>query len=148
METGERLETTCVCTTLRMATRSVNRLYDRAMAEVGLRVTGYTILSRLAGDGPMSVSQLARRLAMERTTVTREVAPLVRSGLVEVIVGSDRRQRLLRLTGEGERKVTEARPAQARLQQLVADEFGGAELNDLLDRLRHLLDSSEALALG
>src|SRR5262249_39812841 len=44
---GEGREPTeCVCTALRMATRSVNRLYDRALAQAGLRVTGYAILSR------------------------------------------------------------------------------------------------------
>jgi hypothetical protein len=65
----------CVCTSLRMATRSVSRLYDRGLSHVGLRVTGYSILSRLAAEGPMPVGNLARRLAMEQTTCTREVAP-------------------------------------------------------------------------
>jgi NIL domain len=51
-----------VCTSLRMATRSVNRLYDRALSPVGLRVTGYSIMSRLAEEGPLSVSELAGRV--------------------------------------------------------------------------------------
>jgi DNA-binding MarR family transcriptional regulator len=144
-DAGQRAQTECVCTALRMATRSVARLYDRALSRAGLRVTGYSILSRLAAEGPLSVSELAGRLAMERTTCTREVAPLVSSGLVEAAAGSDRRRRQLRVTGLGQRKLAEGRPAWARVQRMVAEEFGGADLRDLLTGLDRLLDSSEHL---
>jgi DNA-binding MarR family transcriptional regulator len=145
---GQRAETGCVCTALRMATRSVARLYDRALAPAGLRVTGYSILSRLAAEGPLSVSELAGRLAMERTTCTREVAPLVSSGLVEATAGSDRRRRLLRVTGLGQQRLADGRPAWEQVQRMVADEFGDADLSDLLTRLNRLLDSSERLREG
>ena len=95
---AESARSECVCSSLRMATRSVNRLYDHALSPAGLRVTGYSILSRLAEAGPLSVGELAGRLAMERTTCSREVAPLVAAGLVETTAGSDRRRRVLRLT--------------------------------------------------
>jgi len=145
---GQRAETECVCTALRMATRSVARLYDRALSLVGLRVTGYSILSRLAAEGPLSVSELAGRLAMERTTCTREVAPLISSGLVEATAGSDRRRRQLRVTPLGQGKLAEGRPAWVRVQRIVAEEFGEADLRDLLTRLDRLLDSSERLREG
>ena len=125
--------------------RSVSRLHDRALSHVGLRVTGYSILSRLAAEGPMPVGDLAGRLAMERTTCTREVAPLVRSGLVEAAAGPDRRQRILRLTSLGEQKRADAYPIWERVQQEVAAEFGGAEVQELLIRLRRLTGGSERL---
>lgn len=129
-----------------MAARSVNRLYDRALSQVGLRVTAYSIMSRLAEEGPLSVGELAARLAMERTTCTREVAPLVDAGLVEITVGPDRRRRLLRLTSRGARKRAEAYPAWERVQRMVAEEFGGADVADLLTRLRRLRESSDRLS--
>ena len=139
-------EIPCVCTELRMATRSVKRLYDRALSTAGLRVTGYSILSRLEKQGPLSVSELASLLAMERTTCTREVAPLASAGFVEITQGTDRRRRLLRLTSLGERKLAEGRPAWAQAQRMVAAEFGEADVLDLITRLRALLESSERLA--
>jgi DNA-binding MarR family transcriptional regulator len=129
-----------------MVTRSVNRLYDRALSQVGLRVTGYSIMSRLAEEGPLSISELAGRLAMERTTCTREVAPLVDSGLVEISVGTDRRRRLLRLTKVGAKKRSEAYPLWDRVQRMVVDEFGDADISDLLGRLRRLRESSDRLS--
>ena len=135
-----------MCTSLRMATRSVNRLYDRAMSEAGLRITGYSILSRLAAQGPLSVGELAGLLAMERTTCTREVAPLIRTGLVEAAAGTDRRRRVLRLTSLGEQKRADAHPIWERVQRQVGAEFGGAEVEDLLIQLRRLTGESERLA--
>lgn len=129
-----------------MATRSVNRLYDRALSPAGLRVTGYSILSRLDEEGPQSIGKLAERLGMERTTCTREVAPLVEAGLVEGMTGSDRRRRLMRLTSSGVRKRAEAYPLWERVQRMVADEFGDANVADLLVRLTRLRDSSDRLS--
>jgi DNA-binding MarR family transcriptional regulator len=136
----------CVCSSLRMATRSVNRLYDRALSPAGLRVTGYSILSRLADGGPMPVGELAGRLGMERTTCTREVAPLVDAGLVEIATGPDRRRRLLRLTSLGRERRAEAYPLWERVQRMVGDAFGDAEVADLLARLRRLRESSDRLS--
>jgi DNA-binding MarR family transcriptional regulator len=142
----EPVESSCVCTSLRMATRSVNRLYDHALSEVGMRVTGYSILSRLTEEGPLSISQLAGRLAMERTTCTREVAPLLEAGLVEMTIGSDRRVRILRLTESGARKRAEAYPLWERVQRTLADDFGHTDITALLERLRRLQASSSRLS--
>jgi DNA-binding MarR family transcriptional regulator len=136
----------CVCTSLRMATRSVNRLYDRALSPAGLRVTGYSILSRLAEEGPLSISELAGRLAMDRTTCTREVTPLVRAGLVESTVGADRRRRLLRLTSMGARNRADAYPLWEGVQRMVAEEFGDADVTELLARLGRLRESTDRLS--
>jgi predicted transcriptional regulator len=73
-----------------MTTRAIGRRYDRALAEVGVRQVAYAILGRLDAEGPLSINELASRLALERTTCSREVAPLVRAGLIEVGVGDDR----------------------------------------------------------
>jgi hypothetical protein len=56
----EAVTTSCVCTTLRMTTRAVAPLYDRALAEVGIRQVGYIGLGR----------QLVREL--ERQALARE----------------------------------------------------------------------------
>jgi DNA-binding MarR family transcriptional regulator len=142
------VETTCVCTTLRMASRSTSRLYDRILSSAGLRASSYAILSVLATEEPLRIGELARRLTMDRTTCTREVAPLVSSGLVQITVGSDRRRRLVQLTGLGRRKRSEARSRWERAQQMLGAELGDEDVHDLLARLRRLLASSERLISG
>jgi DNA-binding MarR family transcriptional regulator len=142
----ETATTPCVCTTLRMTARSVTRLYDGALSGTGLRATGYAILARLANDGPMPISRLATRLALERTTCSRELEPLVEAGLVEIQVGEDRRQRVARLSDPGAEALAGARAQWRRAQQEVARSFGRDETDELLARLRLLLRTVEEAA--
>ncbi|MBO0692440.1 MAG: winged helix-turn-helix transcriptional regulator [Acidimicrobiaceae bacterium] len=128
-----------------MASRSTSRLYDHVLSGAGLRATSYAILSLLAAEGPLLLGELGRRLAMDRTTCSREVAPLVSSGLVEITVGSDRRRRFVQLTSLGRRRRSETRPLWERAQRMLAAEFGEDDIQDLLTRLRRLLRGAERL---
>lgn len=91
----------------------------------------------------MPVSELAGRLVMDRTTCTREVAPLVGAGLVEIAAGSDRRRRLPQPTSLGERNRSQAHQAWKQVQRAVADEYGDAGVHALLADLGRLLAGSE-----
>jgi DNA-binding MarR family transcriptional regulator len=142
----EPVESPCVCATLRMATRAVARVYDRALEPHGLRTTQYSILARLEAEGPLPVGRLAARLAMDRTTLAREAAPLVRAGLVEQEQGDDRRRRVLALSPEGLARVESARPAWRAAQRQVRNELGYDRVQGLLGELRALLGAARTAA--
>lgn len=137
-----------MCSTLRMATRSVARLYDQALAPAGLRAASYSILSRLDAEGPMTITRLAARLALERTTCSREVEALAKAGLLHVEVGQDRRRRLVQASPEGARRLAESRPHWIAVQRRIEGAFGSEDTAHLLDRLRTLHRQSERLAAG
>jgi DNA-binding MarR family transcriptional regulator len=142
----EPVESPCVCATLRMATRAVARVYDRALEPHGLRTTQYSILARLEVEGPASVGHLAARLAMDRTTLAREAAPLVRAGLVAAEPGEDRRRRVLALTPAGLGRLESARPAWRDAQRQVRVELGYDRVQGVLDELRALLGAARNAA--
>jgi len=100
----------CACANLRRAARAVTQLFDEALAPSGLRTTQFTLLvtSRLMGES--TINELAERMAMDRTTLSRNLKPLVRSGLLEMQPGEDGRTRLVRLTPAGEKALEEAYP--------------------------------------
>jgi DNA-binding MarR family transcriptional regulator len=101
----------CVCSALRQASRQVTRLYDEALAGSGLRITSYSVLATLDRmDAPL-VSELAEAQAMDRTTLTRALSPLLAQGLARLRVGSDRRRRHVELTARGRRALVRAYPA-------------------------------------
>ena len=139
------VESPCVCATLRMATRAVARVYDRALEPHGLRTTQYSILARLEVEGPAPVGYLAARLAMDRTTLAREAAPLVRSGLLAEEPGEDRRQRVLVLAPDGLARLEAARPAWRDAQRQVRAELGYDRVQGLLGELRALLGATRAV---
>src|SRR5262249_44281210 len=89
----------CNCLALRQASRHVTQFYDTLLASSGLRTTQFSILIRLKRAGPMKINALAKALVMDRTTLGRNILPLEREGLIDVVPGrADRRSKVLRLT--------------------------------------------------
>jgi DNA-binding MarR family transcriptional regulator len=136
---------TCVCTALRTASRLVTRSYDHALAPLGLRVNDYAILARLEQEGPLPLGALAGRLGMDRTTLSRETAPLTAAGLLEIrLDGRDRRLRVLALTGTGVARVRDAAPLWAEAQRTVSEQFGSERTGALVAELHALVGAAAA----
>ena len=142
----EPIASRCVCTALRMTTRAVKSAYDQELASAGLTQTSYTILARLADEGPFTISQLAARLAMDRTTCSRELRPLLAAGHAEQAVGHDRRQRVISLTPAGRKQLEIARPRWQVAQQKISQAFGTQGASELPAELHDLLRSASALS--
>jgi DNA-binding MarR family transcriptional regulator len=104
-------DTSCACATLRRAARAVTAAYDAALAPSGLRITQFSILRRLARLGPLPVTRLASEVALDRSTMGRNLNPLERRGLVRIKVGNaDQRERIAYLTAAGEAAIAAAVP--------------------------------------
>jgi DNA-binding MarR family transcriptional regulator len=107
-----------------------------------LRVSQFNILAILAQTGPLSVSDLANMLAMERSALARNLKPIARQGFVVVSHGKDRRTRLAKLAPAGKRKLRQALPRWNRAQDnLVAklEPAQAAVLIEALSRIRKVL---------
>ena len=117
-----------LCDALRMTARAVTAVYDDALRPLGLRVTQFSLLGRAASLGPVASQQLSAALGLDKTTLTRNLRPLVRRGLLAIEQGDDRRTRLVRLTPAGQTLLKDAsarwRAVQASFKQrLPEDEF-------------------------
>ena len=121
----------CNCLAIRQAARHVTQFYEQLFAPTGLRATQFAILSRLNRDGPMTINTLAAALVMDRTTLGRNILPLERDGLVEIVASpADRRRRELRVSEAGAAKFREAsecwRIAQTRFDAVYGSERAAA----------------------
>lgn len=64
------------------------------------------VLTELAGESPLTVTQLAERLALDKSTLSRTIGRLGRGGLVEASTkAADKRVKPIRLTPKGRREV-------------------------------------------
>lgn len=134
-------DTACYCSALRQASRYVTSFYDQMLSGSGLRVTQFAILSRLR-PRPASVTQLAQSMVMDRTTLARNLQPLVREQLVQVRPGEqDRRERVIELTALGRDKVEAILPAWRRAQARFDAQFGAERGVQLLATMRAVVDS-------
>jgi DNA-binding MarR family transcriptional regulator len=123
-----------------MATRLVTKHYDQALAPAGLSTNGYSILARLGRLGPLPLGTLAARLGMDRSTLSREIAPLIGAGFVEGQADpADRRRRILALTAEGRSRVKQAQPLWARAQGALAEAYGAERTAALVGELNALV---------
>jgi len=129
----------CNCLALRQAARYVTQIYDQFLAPSGLRTTQYSILARLQRKGPLTINALAGELVMDRTTLGRNILPLQRDGLIDVVPGqSDRRSKELRLTPAGAARFRAARESWQAAQAQFESAFGArraAALRTLLQQV-------------
>lgn len=125
----------CACKNLRRTARAVTQLYDETLRPSGLRVTQFTLLVAVAVSQPVPITRLADALALDRTTLARDLKPLTERGLVEVAAGEDRRVRVVRLTRQGHQAIGRAYPlwrrAQARLVEAAGPDHWGAVADGL-----------------
>jgi DNA-binding MarR family transcriptional regulator len=137
----------CTCSKVRGLARQLTGLYDAALAPHGLTVTQYATLATLAhSEAPLTVSALARRLRMDRTTTSRLVGPLEAAGWIGRSAGragADARARPLQLTAQGRRVLRAAVPAWRAVQSQV-DTLLGRSLKQILHRATE--NASRALA--
>jgi DNA-binding MarR family transcriptional regulator len=102
IETTHEVRDRCLCLHLQRAARAVARRFDSALKPVGLNNGQFSILMALNRPQPPRIGDLAPFLAMDRTTLTANLKPLERRGLVAVLPDErDRRSRRLRLTDAG-----------------------------------------------
>lgn len=126
----------CTGGRLRKLTRRMTSFYEQRLRTIGLKLSQYSVLMNISTE-PQSLLQLAARLEMDRTTLTRSLKPLVECGWVAEAPADDARQRLLVLTTSGQhfRKRAQRvwREAQSALETQLGRDFVVA-LNAQLER--------------
>jgi DNA-binding MarR family transcriptional regulator len=132
----------CNCFAVRSAARHVTQFYDQLLAPSGLRTTQYSILAKLKRLGPLQINALAKEMAMDRTTLGRNMLPLERDGLIKTgPVASDRRAKALHLTSAGEKRLQAARQRWSKAQAHFETTFGPRRAADLRALLRAVVAS-------
>lgn len=129
----------CTCFKLRKLARTVSRLYDQHLAAVGLKTTQYSLLKNVAREA-LPVAELAARVAVERTTLTRNLKPLIDARWVALMAGPDSRQRIVTITSAGRDKIMQAAHAWRSAQSELETTLG----IDAVDALHAQLDAALA----
>ncbi|MBR0650783.1 winged helix-turn-helix transcriptional regulator [Roseomonas terrae] len=106
----------CLCLHVQRAARALARQFDIALKPAGITSGQFSLLMSLNRPGPVSFGSVAALLAIDRTTLTANLKPLARRGLVENTTDpADRRARRLLLTAAGRAVLAAAVPIWQRL---------------------------------
>ncbi len=134
----------CTCFNLRRAARSVTQYFDEALRPSGLRATQLSLLAVVVRFGPIPITALAGKLAMDRTTLTRNLRVLEEEGYIAVNPGKDARARLVSATGSGRRALKRAIPLWKKAQAHMVKGLGDRRFKSLLGDLADTVTLSRA----
>ena len=126
----------CSSLKLRQLSRRVSQHFDQIVASTGLKTTQYSLLSNIVQLEPIRPGDLADRMEMEASTLTRNLQPLVAQGWVVVAPGDDGRSRSVVATDAGREKRTSAQREWKRAQLAFNERIGTervAQLHALID---------------
>lgn len=116
----------CNCFNLRKATRAVTQLYDHCLEPAGIRATQFTLLVSMASVSARTLTEMASALVMDRTTLTRNLKPLEKLGLIETIEPRDKRSKAYTLTEKGRETLVKSLPlwkaAQSKIISAISEE--------------------------
>ncbi|MFM2119075.1 MAG: hypothetical protein RL722_543 [Pseudomonadota bacterium] len=133
---------------LRQLSRRVSRHYDAIVtAATGLKTSQYSLLTHVERLGPLQPSELAAAMALDASTLSRNLQPLITQGWVAVGPGRNQRSRLLSLTDTGRAKRAEAQQAWKVAQLAFNARLGEervAQLHALLDGCLAALEADAA----
>lgn len=129
----------CVSNSLHQTARAVTRIYSEEMRSSGVKRSQFAILGNLGRLGTIKISDLATEMYMERTTLTRNLKPLEKAGLVTIrTAASDARSREISLTRAGKTRFMEANKLWRKAQKRIIDLFGEERLIEMENSMREL----------
>lgn len=132
----------CLSFCVRKASRVMTAYYDELLADTGLKSTQISILVMLASTGPVGMTQLAERLNLEQSTLSRNLKPLEKGGYIGTRQAQQGRGKEAFLTELGLRMVEKAVPRWEEAQKAAL-----SALADCINEkdFRHIMAQLEAL---
>jgi DNA-binding MarR family transcriptional regulator len=138
---------TCLCICVQRAARALARHFDDALRPAGLTHGQYSLMIALNQDVPPIMNEVAAALAMDRTTLTANLKPLERDGLVKIAVDQkDKRSRRLIITTKGRATLKAAFPAWKAAHAEIDSTVGVTRVDRLRADLRAIAQMENAAA--
>lgn len=121
----------CLCKRTRAAARAITRVYEEELRSTGLKPSQVELLVTIAAKSELSISALAEELGMDRTTMSRNLRPLERRGLIALSPEGRHRTRLVRLTPTGKSTLAGAVEHWERAQSMMESRLGDAAVQSV-----------------
>jgi DNA-binding MarR family transcriptional regulator len=128
----------CNCLNIRRASRAVTHFYDKILEPSGLTISQLSLLRNLKRVEPVSISDLAKVIRIDRTTLNRNMKPLMDSGFITIYPGQDPRTRQIAITEKGIAVLDSAWLLWGKAQESVKDYMGEDDLAVLVKLLSKL----------
>jgi DNA-binding MarR family transcriptional regulator len=129
----------CACGNLRRAARVITQVYDRFLRPSGLKATQFGLLITIKTLGSVTVTKLAQKSAMDRTTCTRNLRVLEENAFISLEQTEDKRVKKVSLTDKGHEVLEAAIPLWENAQKHVIQKFGEDRITNILHELSEMI---------
>jgi DNA-binding MarR family transcriptional regulator len=129
---------TCHCILLRKASRKVSSYYDEALAPLGVNIGQFSLLRNINRLAPISLTDLAVEVELDRSTVGRNAKVLERMGLVTIGHGEDQREAMLTVAPQGHAILKQGAPLWDGVQDDIEARLGAEKTRQLQELLAAL----------
>lgn len=137
----DKKSSTCNCLNIRRSSQAITEVYDEFLAPSNLKIGQFSLLKHIDKLGPVSVSDLALSIRLDRTTLVRNIKPLEERGFIKDIAIEGTRNRQLKLTDKGIQAYKSAEELWVKAQSFLEEYLG----SDNIDTFTALLSKIEAL---
>ncbi len=140
----DKIASECVGARVRILGRIVSGIYDDALRPIGLRVSQMNILVATAKFGVARQSDICETLAMDHSTVSRNVDRMIARGWIETLPDSDGRAAPFRVTEPGLQLLSEkAYPAWQKAQKAIVKLLGSEGISSIRSATRRVKESED-----
>jgi DNA-binding MarR family transcriptional regulator len=128
----------CACTTVKKLSRVLGRHYDSTISPTGVNITQLAVLRCIARRSGEPLVRVAEEMEMDRTSLYRAIAPMIRDGWLTSEDASHTRFRTAEVTAKGRKLLTDANKRWEGVQRNIIGKFGQKEYGKLLAELDRL----------
>ena len=118
----------CHCTNMRQISRKVTNIYDEFLKPSNLNVTQYSLLSNLKRVQPIKMNDFSKVVKLDRTTLVRNLKPLINLSLIEIKSIDKSKAQLLELSQKGIELQNEGYKYWQKAQEYIEQTINHAEL--------------------
>lgn len=130
-----------LCALLRQASRLITSLFDGHLKDISIRTGQVIILDELSHYDRLIVSELGKRLSIDRTTISRNVKKIASKDWVRERETQDQRSKIFCLTDDGMTKLNESKPHWIAANDKIITGMQKDDYDELKEKLIKLIET-------
>jgi DNA-binding MarR family transcriptional regulator len=137
----EKKPSACYCLNMRRASHSITEYYNNILAPCNINLNQFSLLKNVKRMEPVNVSDLAKALRLDRTTMVRNIKVLEENEYITDISHNGSRNRQLQLTEKGNNVLNESMILWNKAQDNILEYLGEENINiltNLLSKIENL----------
>lgn len=136
----------CLSFALKRCSRAITQIYDQNLSKTGIRSTQFNLLIAIGAHDTKTLTDLAKILVMDRTTLTRNIKPLEKLALIQSGAAKDKRSKSYSLTEKGQSLLMQALPIWENVQSQLRNVFPAEqEVEEFIQFLLQIIEKSRRI---